>query len=290
MMLKNKLFAYILFAINALIFSGCDLANPPEDIPAYIHIKDYTLTTDPIKEGTSANKITDAWLYVGNSFLGAFELPTTVPSLEKGMKEAIIMAGVKENGISTTHVPYPFYQSYKTIIDLKETKVDTIKPVWKYKEETRFPWIEDFEGSAISIENNTLVGSTTDFRVTTSTDSAFEGNSALAATLDKNHTYFECITKNAYQMPRGKAVWLELNYKTEVPVEVGVQSIGAAGNAHLFVAGMKPSANWNKIYINLTTTVSYEPQTQVFRIYIAAFNEGNGGRILIDNIKLLNLE
>jgi hypothetical protein len=110
------------------------------------------------------------------------------------------------------------------------------------------------------------------------------------ASVDASHTIFECQTKNTYQLPRGTAVWVELNYKTEVPIEVGLLSYGAAGNTKLFSAGINPSAQWNKIYLNLTSSVSYEPNTQVFKIYIAAFNKDAGGKILIDNLKLLYLE
>lgn len=288
-MRSNKAFApYILLLINTLCFSGCDIVNPPEDVPAYVHIKDYTFTTDPVKEGTASNKITDAWVYVGNTFQGGFEMPTTIPTLETGTKKLIIRGGVKENGISTTRVPYPFLESYTVEADLERAEIDTIQPVWKYLSTTKFPWLENFEGAAVSLELSN--SSTTDFKITTSPDSAFEGTSAITATVDPAHTIFECQTKNAYVLPRGKAVWVEMNYKTEVPVEVGVYSIGPSGNVRLFSAGMNPSAEWNKIYLNLTSTVSYEPATQIFKIYIAAFNKDNGGTILIDNLKLLYLE
>ncbi|MGZ5282782.1 MAG: hypothetical protein ACXWEY_10950 [Bacteroidia bacterium] len=285
---NNAFAAYILLLINALGFSGCDIVNPPEDVPAYIRIKEYTFTTDAAKQGTASNKITDAWVYAGNTFQGGFEMPATIPTLETGTKRLTIIGGVKENGISATRLPYPFLESYSIDIDLKRAKVDTIKPVWKYSELTKFPWLENFEGTSVSLELSD--NSTTGFRITTTSDSAFEGNSAIKASIDPAHNYFECKTKMAYGLPRGKAVWLEMNYKTEVPVEVGVYSIGASGNMKLFAAGINPSAEWNKIYVNLTSTISYEPTTQVFQIYFAAFNKNNGGTILIDNLKLLYLE
>ncbi len=289
-MKKNKLSfaAYIYTAINVLAFSGCDIINPPEDIPAYIHIKNYNFTTNSVREGTAANRFTDAWVYAGNTFLGGFEIPTTIPSLVKGNKKLIISPGVKENGISLNRVPYPFIEAFTPEVNLHEAKVDTIKPDWKYLPETRFPWLENFEGTSVSLQlsNN----STTGFRILNSNDSAFEGSGALMATVDQQHVLFECQTKNTYQLPRGKPVWVEMHYKTQVPLEIGVYSIGAGGNTKLFTAGVNPSAEWNKVYFNLTSTISYEGTTQVFRIYMAAFNQGNGGTILIDNLKLLYLE
>jgi len=53
------------------------LINPAEPIPSYIHIDKIDLTTDYSSQGTSSNKITDAWIYVDNELIGAFEMPVT---------------------------------------------------------------------------------------------------------------------------------------------------------------------------------------------------------------------
>ena len=78
------------------------LARKRNLTPAYIKINDIELNN------SSTDKITDAWVYIENQLQGVYELPAKFPVLETGVKEIRIKAGIKNNGISSSRVFYPF--------------------------------------------------------------------------------------------------------------------------------------------------------------------------------------
>jgi hypothetical protein len=270
-----------------LLFWRC---NRDEPIPAYIYIPAVTLTTDSSGvQGTASQKIVDVWVTVGNSYLGAYELPAIIPVLETGSKHVLIRAGVKENGISATRTPYPFYTTFEKDVTLTAKKIDTIKPTFKYDDnKTHFDWIENFESGFMSVEPTSR--NTADVGITTKPDSVFEGHGSLHVYMDSTNNFLELNSKTTYVLPRGKAVWLEMNYKTDAPIEIGYLSIDATGAKQVFAAGVNPNKEWNKIYFNLTNRISIEPSANTFRIYILSPkpNDKTSAHILLDNIKLLH--
>src|SRR5688500_14664775 len=46
-----------------LAFPSCNLINPQEDIPSYIRIDSFHLTTDYPIEGSASHFVTDGWVY-----------------------------------------------------------------------------------------------------------------------------------------------------------------------------------------------------------------------------------
>ena len=79
-------------------------------MPAYIKIDTIKLDTYYPEQGSKSANITDAWVYVNDNLVGVFELPALLPVLHRGPNKLQIYPGIKLNGISSTRVPYPFYQ------------------------------------------------------------------------------------------------------------------------------------------------------------------------------------
>ena len=88
-----------LFIIYLFLFS-CDNENINE-VPTYIKIDSIVLD-----ENTSQN-ISDVWIYIDDILQGVYELPIEVPLL---VEETInyVSKQIRENGISTTRIPFPF--------------------------------------------------------------------------------------------------------------------------------------------------------------------------------------
>jgi hypothetical protein len=282
----------VVFSLIPVLFSGCDKLDRPEPIPSYIYIPSVTFKADSANaEGTSSHKIVDVWVTVGNTYLGAYELPAMIPALEYGSKKILIRAGVLENGIASTRTPYPFYKTYEITVDLAEKEIDTIRPSFKYDSaNTHFDWVEPFETGFISL--NPTPNNKASYGVTESPDSVFEGNSSFISVLTDTANYLELTTSGPFTLPRGKAVWLEMNYKTEAPIEFGYIALNATGSTQKFVAGVNPNMGWNKIYFNFTNAISAEPSGNTFRLYVLSLkpNDKTTARIFLDNIKLLHLE
>ena len=73
----------VLIILIAVVFSSCSKNQFKAEIPSYIHIESIDLETDSF-EGSDSQKLTDAWITMDGNFLGAFELPCTIPILGDG--------------------------------------------------------------------------------------------------------------------------------------------------------------------------------------------------------------
>ena len=66
-----------------LLINSCKLITPDESIPSYILIDKIAYKSNISGDNNSQN-ITDAWVYVDDQLIGAFELPAKFPVLITG--------------------------------------------------------------------------------------------------------------------------------------------------------------------------------------------------------------
>ncbi|MDQ3073519.1 MAG: hypothetical protein M3Q97_09695 [Bacteroidota bacterium] len=279
----------LLSVLSLMLLGSCSAFDKPEDIPAYLFINDLNLIVNEENEGTASHKITDVWVTAGNTFIGTFPLGTTFPVLSTGPNRIAVNAGIKENGISATRLPYPFYEPFVTTIHLSEGSVDTIVPTFRYKSNAIFAWMEDFEGT-MGLKS-TAQGRVA-FNHTNDIAKVFEGEKSAVAFLDSTQSFLEVESIETFSLPRGKPVWVEINYKSDVPVLIGIISISQTDVFKRPYAGFNASEEWNKIYINLTNIISEEPAFRSIKIMLSAGlpTSQPTGTVYIDNIKLLYLD
>lgn len=287
--MKNRYRFFYCFAA-VLIVSGiasCSLYNPPEQIPAYIHIESISLTTEPVSEGTSSHKITDAWVYVDDQLVGCFELPATFPVLFEGDHELMVRAGIKVNGIAAIRSPYPFYNSHRQTVHLQAGTTLNVSPAVTYTSITNFDFMENFDGSGIVIDSSS--GSDTIMQVLSNNPNVFEGYGSGIAWLDNTNTFFECVSSQTYALPKGgKDVFLEFNYKSDAEFFVGVIAQPPYYLKSLALT-YNPSATWNKTYLYLTPVVSGSPNATQFQIFFGMRNTSGADSLalMLDNIKIV---
>jgi hypothetical protein len=75
-----------------IFFTGCVKENA---VPAYIYIPAFSLTTKT-GEGTTSQKITDAWVYVDGQINGVFQMPITLPVVELGKCQAFATTALSQ--------------------------------------------------------------------------------------------------------------------------------------------------------------------------------------------------
>lgn len=288
-MVKKYSFLVQLFFLVGVIalFGSCSLFNPTEPIPSYISIDKIDLTTEP-GQGTDSHKITDAWVYVDDQLVGCYELPCKFPVLFTGIHDVMIRAGIKVNGISATRSPYPFYASYKQSVDLQAGVVTKMNPAVTYTSTALFQFMEDFEQAGVLIDTSATSDTTLQL-IGTSNSNVFEGNYSAVAYLDHQNTFFECVSSQAYSLPKsGRDVFLEFNYKSNHEFIVGVI---AQPPYYLKTASLtyNASATWNKTYLYLTPAVSGSPSALLFKVFIGMQNTSgaDGVELYLDNIKLV---
>ena len=280
----------------SVAFSSCNKFEGSQEIPAYIHVDTFLLTTNYIYEGAASHNITDVWLYIDDNLQGCYEMPATIPVLERGKHRITIYPGIKLNGNSSTRTINPFYQPY--IIEefeLKEKVVDTICPATTYysidESSINFKFMEDYE-SQIQLEDEQ--NSQTSIIRTDRDDperwddqynnSHYSGYVHLSDTI----TYF-CVASDEYRdLPnQGNSIFLEIDYKCTDLFEVGLfAKISNVENLPLVY--VNPSPKWNKIYINLGPNITDNQDAEYFKFYIAGrIDENSEAEYYFDNIKLV---
>lgn len=280
-MLK-KAFSYSFYLVVFGLTGSCSLFDKPEDIPAYIRINSISLSTNQSLEGSSAHKITDAWVYVDNDLIGAFELPATFPVLKGDGPHVIrIKAGIKMNGISALRIAYPFYNYYEVTDTLKAGEITTISPSIVYRTNTVFAWRDDFE------TGHTFNDTITAAELRQDASDPFEGSYSGHVHLNADTFACEIQSSNGFSIPTdGREVFLELNYKCSHTFNVGVVT---SSYAHRMSLVINKSDTWNKIYINITNEVNEAPASSNYKIYLSMVKPANlsVADLYIDNVKLV---
>ena len=200
----------ILFILVLLIFS-CSKEN--NNIPSYVKIDNINLLSSP-NFGENTENITDVWFYVDDNLQGVYEIPVQFPILNDGIQNIRIKAGVKANGIASTRIQYPFYNSYIDTIELNQNQSISISPEFTYNDSYQ-AIIEDFE-SAGTIIDSTL-NSEIDFLIISDNQ-----NHYALAKIDTPNINFEASTQNLTLPQQGAPVYLEIDYKCSTEFLVGM--------------------------------------------------------------------
>ncbi|HEX8516313.1 MAG TPA: hypothetical protein VF868_08955 [Bacteroidia bacterium] len=297
-MKQNYSFFYCCIFLLGGLLSSCNLYNPAEPVPAFIHIQKITLETDPAIEGSNSSKITDAWVYIDGKLVGVYELPVTLPVLAEGERNLIIKAGIKINGISATRGPYPFYSSYDQRVTLTPGVITNVNPEVGYVSGIDWSganiWTEDFDGADMSLDTSAAGTDTNMYHYTIISGThpnVFEGTGSGIAYLDRTHAKFEYMSTTSFVLPRGDSpTFLELNYKANHVFVVGVFSHGPAGTYQNRVINVNPSAEWNKIYIYMSPVVNAAAGSTDHTVFIGMLNTTgqDGVYLAVDNIKLVH--
>jgi hypothetical protein len=270
---------------SAFVFQGCDVSE--EGIPAYIKINAINLSVNPVTEGTASHKITDAWVYCDGNLVGVFELPCKFPILEEGAHDIIIKAGIKLNGIAASRGYYPFFQQVEQRLTLVPGETLELNPTVIYYP-NKVNYIEAFEDGGMTLEE---FGDTdTGIVKTASPAQVFEGAYSGLISLNATYDHVQVATIDGYNLPKtGTPVFLEMNYKTNNPVIVGVVAVTSSQNLRQQVITLNANDEWNKIYINLTGACSSNQSASNFRIYFEVWKDAGltEATVLIDNLKLV---
>lgn len=248
-------------------------------IPSYISIEEILL------EENSTHNITDAWVYINDNLQGVYEIPATFPILKEGQQKLRIKAGIKSNGISSNRIPYPFYTSY--IIDQQLFNPETtllIQPVVTYIDSTTIDVnSEDFDGNGLNLETDSLTFSIEN-------NLPIDNNYGVLS-LNDSILSAEVLTKKFFNLPQqGSPIFLELDYKCNTQFLIGAyinfpQSL-VIEKPLLWIT---PKDDWNKIYINLTSTISEAVGADSYTLFIILQRDFNleKNTLHFDNLRMI---
>jgi len=290
----------ILLASTGCLFS-CDVINPEEEEPSWLHIDSISLKKNPdngADEGSLSHDITDAWVFIDDEMIGIFELPATIPILAAGKHKLTVGPGIKVSTVSTLRDNYLFYEAFiDEEFELKKGEVIELNPVVRYRSEGQvyqYMVVEDFEDLFLHFE--AANGSQRGIRQTNAPDSVFEGTGSGLIRISDQDTAVAIKTTENYVLPNlGKVVYMELNYYTDFYVTLGVyvNNNGVQDQVKDYLT-LRPTTDtdkkWKKAYVALTSVISSATNPIDYYIYLNVnINDADrkNGVVMIDNVKLL---
>jgi hypothetical protein len=296
-----------------LVISSCSfLETTPVSIPAYVYVpylRDSTLNNQVVNgtivnQGDSSNKYVDVWIYNNGKLLGNIGFPALIPVQSSGVSELEFDAGILKSGQDDTRIPYPFNARQVFYRSLQPNRIDTFYPVMQYLSNTRFSFIEGFESNGFQFNYNAYnnkgdtvrkILSSITYDSTSKIRSISLGKYCGSIQIADSSSRFE-MNSDWYnladlQPATGAPVYLEIDYKSDMPIEIGMYVKDANGDASIkpqFTTN--PTGVWNKVYICLDQDISPATPGSTFSIAVA-INKGSGVHtqyIYIDNIKLVH--
>ncbi len=282
---------FFYFIISLAVLLTHTSCNDDIDLsPSYLKVEDIGLSVSA-GQGTQSHNITDAWVYINDDIQGVYELPAKFPVLSRGNNKLMIRPGIKSNGISATRIFYPFFNPIVLFdFNFHKDSINELELTTSYHHQVIFPWIEDFEDGGISIE--ATIKSDVGINKTADPASVYEGNYSAKVVLDSNHYFFECHSVDAFEIPQnGSPVFLELNYKNNAKVHIGIFASRPGEVVQRSVLVLNETDNWRKIYINLTNAISENFNATEYRVFLGMLRDEDDSTVrkaYFDNIKLLH--
>ncbi len=250
---------------------------PNDGIPVLMKIDSVTVSALS-GQGAGSHNITDVWVEANDDNVGAYALPCNIPVLRENEIRFVVSAGIKESGQSGIRVIYPFYAADTFTITGVRGQQYSRNPVFKYVNSAQFSFAEDFDFS------NPFSGSTI------VNDSGYAGTRCIKFSVNTTDSSKEVSHVTKYDLPEGQEIWLEVDYKSEVPFFVGFYATynGSSGG-RVPVMFVTAQPEWNKVYVKFSNYVgsvradSYNVYFEALRPYGSA-----GGSVYIDNVKLVH--
>ncbi|MBK8497610.1 MAG: hypothetical protein IPL52_02035 [Flavobacteriales bacterium] len=264
-----------------------------DGVPAYLEIPAVEVVTTTA-QGSATSKITDAWVSIDEKLLGVWELPAHIPVLAAGLHTINVAPAIKRNGTYDDRLRYPFYTMWNGAVDLIREGSTVVTPQTSYIAQAEF-WIEGFEDAF------------TQFNVTSDSDTTLnryipgenpgmpflENSPCGGFVLDPAHPHMRIYTDENYEA-NGNAVFLELDYRSDVTIAVGVlYSAGGISytNDYIYLAptGSNGVAPWNKIYIDLSPVFNTAIAERDLYLVAELPTGASAAQVYIDNFKLVRI-
>lgn len=287
---RALLFPVALFSAMLVLSNGC-LFNPDEPEPAYLAVDELSFTTTTL-QGTSSHAITEIWVYANDNIVGVYDLPARIPVLETGPTSLSFYAGIKNNGIASTRIKYPFYTPFDTTLNLQPLSQHTIKPRFRYESNVDFHVI-DFNNNTNPFYTEPT--SDVDLQHTNVPAQVFEGNGSAYMALSGSNDYMLVRTDEHFTWKAGDVVFAEMNFSNNNTFAVGVVAYNSASTNRSFALIFNPGSpppgqpQWKKIYVDLGFAIGQHANADYFEFYIECNrqSEVSTAELFLDNIKLL---
>ena len=288
----SKIYVFTLFiGLIALFTTSCDTTPAPE--VAYLQIDTLQVNANGT-QGTSSSELTTFWVEQNGQQIGAFTPPSLVPVLAGENQSIRIIPGININGSFSQRNQYEILSPRTFNFTLNQGDTRTLSPAattFSYNTNYTIEVIEDFD--AVGLNYLRSDKSDTNLLITSDPSEVFihpgETPNKSGKIVMRPISRAEFKTLQSFELPQFAAnVWMEINYKTDIPLTFGVVANEQLQSIQAPVVTLFANEEWNKVYINLVTEVSGYPNAVDYNLFFGAINTTEDtATIFVDNIKLL---
>lgn len=280
-------------ALILLLLPSCNLINPDEELPGYVVLTTPTLTTTG-SQGTSSANITENWLFVNDNAVGIYSPGTSTPVLAEGTTRITSYGGIKNNGMASSRIRYPFYAPFDTVIDVQKLATINIQPKYTYVDGLNIDASRNFESLFTFVPATNNQGS---FDVTVEDAEVKEGNGGGKITLGPTQSYFHFIDNSTFTFQVGSPCFLEMDYSCNNRFTVGCYAVDGSSTNKVGVLTLVPTTGsettptWNKIYLDFGALGLINASTDYYKIYFEGTRlDAVNPKIFLDNLKLVQFQ
>ncbi len=286
--------SFLLFSSLLLLISSCKQKEVM--VPSYVYLSPAQLITKSDgSQGYASAKTEDLYVFSNGETRGIIAANSTIPLQNIGKTNIRISPGIKYNGMAEQRAIYPMFKYFEKDYDLKAGVVDTIKTVFNYVENTVFPLIEDFDGGGLSFEYNPAFKQIGDSLIKDNSSNAWmPGRNSGKVVLNSGvaGSFLEVYSRVFSNWPRFTPFYLEMDYKGNIPITVGLYATDAQLTTSRFAMFiLNPKTGWNKLYLDLEPEINKRGANMQYRVFLS-FNKGDvvNPEAWIDNLKVVYLD
>jgi hypothetical protein len=269
---------------------GCNRSDD-DALPAFITADSFTFTTQNI-QGSNSNGISELWCYADGNVLGVVDTPVSLPLLKSGSQTITVFPGIKNNGMGTSRIRYPFYTSYDTTLNVVPGETYRLNPRFNYLSSALIDATRNFEAG-----NSFAAASSNDGVMELLNDPllAASGVRCVRMSLPASSTLLSYLDENNIALTAGNVAFMEMDYSCNNTFVVGVYVVQDGSSTKFPVLYLTPTQStgvelpqWNKIYMDLGMIASQYPSADGFRLYVECTREeATVPVIFIDDIKIV---
>ena len=275
--IKGKYILLLLAIIG--MGAGC-MKKETAPIPTYVHIDSFQFTPSAATT-INTSQITAVWAYYNNEPLGVFDLPATIPIIANGTGKLTLRPGIAVNGFNNFMAPYPFYRSDTSSFVAAPGQTINDLPKTTYYSSCQFTPISTFD----------IAGS--QFGLSSGSVHLIANNQVGEITLTgPNDTLSEDSSFVNFPIPLNKDAYIELDYKCDVPIYVGLRAdLAGVIFQKYYLGGINPSTHWQKFYLAVKDFEAQYKATN-YNVFIKAVLPAgqSTGKVYLDNIQLVYFE
>lgn len=258
-------------------------------VAAYMRIEGDTMITT-VEQGANTRLVPYVTVYQNDNPQGTYEPPGTYPIIGEGPTSLAIRGHIRRlarNGF----YQYTLYEPYTFNTDLKPNETFNVRPIWRYRTNTKIVWAEYFDDPSLALRVRR--GEFDTLKTDNDPKIQLDNTSYGVIKMKPVFSFFELESSEEFTLPRDQRdIYLELDYNCNIPFSIGLIAIDNLQEiAVVSVTPFATDGQWRKGYVFLTDDVMGEQQALRFRLLIRAQSLENFTPVIyLENMRLMHLE